>query len=186
MRVLLLVFISGAVVMALELLGSRLLAPVFGNSIFVWGSLIGVVLSALSAGYYFGGELADRQPNLQTLSTVVFAAGLLIIALPTLTPLVFDAVIKLNMGERYSPLLATALLLAPPSILLGMVSPYSVRLVARSVEKVGGASGNLFVINFREHCWDLRHSFRTDPRDWSEQDHPGYGCDVAGRCLSRR
>jgi spermidine synthase len=133
--------------MALELLGSRLLAPVFGNSIFVWGSLIGVVLSALSAGYYFGGELADRQPDLQTLSTVVFAAGLLIVALPTLTPPLFDAVIQLNIGERYSPLLATTLLLAPPSILLGMVSPYSIRLVARSVEKVGGASGNLYALS---------------------------------------
>jgi spermidine synthase len=133
--------------MALELLGSRLLAPVFGNSIFVWGSLIGVVLSALSAGYYFGGALADRQPNLRTLSIVVFAAGLLTVALPTFAPPLFDVVIRLNIGERYSPLLATTLLLAPPSILLGMVSPYSIRLVARSVEKVGGASGNLYALS---------------------------------------
>jgi len=133
--------------MALELLGSRLLAPVFGNSIFVWGSLIGVVLAALSVGYYLGGKLADRQPNLHTLSAVIFAAGILVVALPALTPQVFNAIIKLNVGERYSPLLATTLLLAAPSILLGMVSPYAIRLVARTVEKMGGASGNLYALS---------------------------------------
>jgi predicted membrane-bound spermidine synthase len=58
LRLLVSVFVSGAAVMSLELLGSRLLAPVFGNSIFVWGSLIGVVLSALSVGYYLGGKIA--------------------------------------------------------------------------------------------------------------------------------
>jgi spermidine synthase len=133
--------------MALELLGSRLLAPVFGNSIFVWGSLIGVVLAALSSGYYLGGRLADRQPNLHTLSAVIFAAGILVVVLPALAPPVFDAVVKLNIGERYSPLFATTLLLAPPSILLGMVSPYAIRLVARTVEKMGRASGNLYALS---------------------------------------
>jgi len=61
--------------MALELQGSRLLAPGFDNSILAWGSLIGVVLSALSAGYDLGGKLADRRPNLETISIAVFAAG---------------------------------------------------------------------------------------------------------------
>ena len=55
-------FTTGAVVMALEILGSRLLAPVFGNSLFVWGALIGVVLAAMSSGYATGGWLADRRP----------------------------------------------------------------------------------------------------------------------------
>jgi len=147
LRLLLSVFISGAAVMALELLGSRLLAPVFGNSIFVWGSLIGVVLSALSVGYYLGGRLADREPNLHTLSTVIFAAGILVVTLPAFTPPVFEAIIKLNLGERYSPLLATTLLLALPSILLGMVSPYAIRLAARTVEKMGKASGNMYALS---------------------------------------
>jgi spermidine synthase len=133
--------------MALELLGSRLLAPVFGNSIFVWGSLIGVVLAALSSGYYFGGRLADRQPNLQTLSGVIFAAAILIVALPALTPPVLDVIVKLNLGERYSPLIATTCLLAPPSLLLGMVSPFAIRLAARTVKKIGGAAGDLYAIS---------------------------------------
>lgn len=146
-RLLISVFVSGAVVMALELLGSRILAPVFGNSIFVWGSLIGVVLASLSAGYYLGGMLADRRPNLQTLSLVVLGAGVLVLALPTLAPPVFDAAIGAQLGDRYSPLLATTILLGPPSILLGMVSPYAIRLAAKSFEKLGKASGNLYALS---------------------------------------
>jgi spermidine synthase len=133
--------------MALELLGSRLLAPVFGNSIFVWGSLIGVILAALAVGYYLGGKLADRQPYFGTLSLLIFAAGLLVLALPTLTPPVFNSAIGLNLGERYAPLFATTVLLAPPSILLGMVSPYAIRLATRSFEKLGKISGNLYALS---------------------------------------
>jgi predicted membrane-bound spermidine synthase len=147
LRLLVSVFVSGAVVMALELLGSRLLAPVFGNSIFVWGSLIGVVLSALSTGYYLGGKIADRLPQLHILSTIIFAAGLLVLALPALAPPVFEASIGLNLGERYSPLLATIILLGPPSVLLGTVSPYAIRLAAKSFEKLGKASGNLYALS---------------------------------------
>jgi spermidine synthase len=133
--------------MSLELLGSRLLAPVFGNSIFVWGSLIGVVLSALSVGYYLGGKLADLKPSFQILSTLVFAAGILVLVLPAIAPYLFSFVISLNISEEYSPLVATTLLLAPPSILLGTVSPYAIRLVAESVERLGKASGNLYALS---------------------------------------
>jgi predicted membrane-bound spermidine synthase len=146
-RLLVSVFVSGAVVMALELLGSRILAPVFGNSIFVWGSLIGVVLASLSAGYYLGGKLADRRPELQTLSLVIFGAGVLILGIPTLAPAVFNAAIGISLGDRYSPLVATTLLLGPPSTLLGMVSPYAIRLAAKSFEKLGKASGNLYALS---------------------------------------
>jgi spermidine synthase len=133
--------------MSLELLGSRLLAPLFGNSIFVWGSLIGVVLSALSAGYYLGGKLADLKPSFQILSTLIFAAGIIVLALPAIAPPLFSFVISLNIVEQYSPLLATTLLLAPPSVLLGTVSPYAIRLVAKSVESIGKASGNLYALS---------------------------------------
>lgn len=147
LRLIVYVFVSGAAVMALELLGSRLLAPVFGNSIFVWGSLIGIVLAALSVGYWLGGRIADRRPDLRTLSLLIFAAGLLVVALPSLTPTVLDTIIKLNFRERYSPLLATTFLLAPPSVLLGTVSPFAIKLWIRTVEKIGGTSGNLYALS---------------------------------------
>jgi spermidine synthase len=147
LRLLASVFVSGAVVMALELLGSRLLAPVFGNSIFVWGSLIGVVLAALSVGYYLGGKIADLKPDFQVLSIAIFAAGLLVTSMPALAPPLFDFVVKLDIGDRYSPLLATTALLGPPSVLLGTVSPFAVRLAAKSFEKLGKVSGNLYALS---------------------------------------
>ena len=68
-------FVTGAVVMALEILGSRLLAPVFGNSLFVWGALIGVILAAMSSGYAFGGWVSDRRPGGQVLAALLLVSG---------------------------------------------------------------------------------------------------------------
>ena len=65
------VFICGAIVMSFEILGSRVLAPNFGSSVFVWGSLISVFLAGLSAGYYLGGWLADRDPSSRKLSLMI-------------------------------------------------------------------------------------------------------------------
>src|SRR6478609_6511503 len=72
----LLVFIAGLVLMGLEIAGSRVLAPHFGNSVFVWGSLISVFLIALAVGYYIGGRLADRQPSLRLLGVILVAAAI--------------------------------------------------------------------------------------------------------------
>ena len=66
---------TGAVVMALEIVGSRLLAPVFGNSLFVWGALIGVILAAMSSGYAFGGWVSDRYPGAQVLASLLLFSG---------------------------------------------------------------------------------------------------------------
>ena len=82
------VFISGAVLMALEIVGSRVLAPYFGNSIFVWGSLISVVLAALSVGYFWGGWLSERSPSFARLLLFLLVPGVLIYFLPFIYPLV--------------------------------------------------------------------------------------------------
>lgn len=141
------VFIAGAAVMALELLGSRLLFPVFGSDIFVWGSLIGVVLSGLSAGYFLGGKMADVRPDVNSFSLIVFAAGIYALAMPLISPPVFDAVVSWNLGARYGPLAATTVILGPPSLLLGMVSPYAIRLLARTFADLGSVSGNLYSLS---------------------------------------
>jgi spermidine synthase len=141
------VFVSGAVVMALELVGSRLLAPAFGDSIFVWGSLIGVVMTALAVGYYTGGRLADRRPSYGTFSLITLVAGMLILLIPLTSSLILEAVYYSGFGERYGPVLASLLLLAAPTTLLGMVSPYSIRMAAQSLQSVGGISGSLYSIS---------------------------------------
>ncbi|MEM4310839.1 MAG: fused MFS/spermidine synthase [Nitrososphaerales archaeon] len=117
------VFVSGTVVMALEILGSRILAPSYGNSIFVWGSLIGVVLTGLSSGYYLGGRLADKNPSFKIFSSIIFSAGIYVILIPFLSPYTLETSLALDFDDRYGPLFTTTILLAPPSIILGMVSP---------------------------------------------------------------
>ena len=137
------VFVSGAVVMALELVGSRILAPVFGDSIFVWGALIGVVMAALSLGYYVGGRMADRRPSYGTFTLILISAGVLILLIPLSSPFILEVTYLSGAGDRYGPILASLLLLAAPTTLLGMVSPYSVRMSAESISTLGGISGSL-------------------------------------------
>ncbi|MBC8225177.1 fused MFS/spermidine synthase [Candidatus Bathyarchaeota archaeon] len=141
------VFVSGAVVMALELVGSRILAPVFGDSIFVWGALIGVVMAALSLGYYVGGRMADRRPSYGVFSMILISAGVLIMLIPLSSPFILEVVYLSGVGDRYGPILASLLLLAAPTILLGMISPYSVRMSAESIFNLGGISGSLYSIS---------------------------------------
>jgi len=141
------VFVSGAVVMGLEVVGSRLLAPSFGDSVFVWGSLIGVVMAALAAGYYLGGRLADRSPSFRTLSLIILFAGIFTLLIPSSASYVMEAVLNSGLGDRYGPLVSTTLLLGLPTGLLGMVSPYAIRLSTRSLVEVGGTSGSLYSIS---------------------------------------
>jgi len=133
--------------MALEILGSRFLAPYFGSTLFVWGSLIGVVLAALSLGYYYGGKISDTNPNFYTFSLIIFSAGAYILSLALTTPALFEFVLALRLGERYGPLAAALMLLAVPSFLLGIVSPYSVRLGTETHRTVGRVAGNLYSIS---------------------------------------
>ena len=117
--------------MALEIVGSRVLAPVFGTSLFVWGALITTFLAALAAGYALGGRLADRRPDPALLARVLLAAGALVIVLFA-SP---DAFLALASGapvpDRFRALLAAVVLFGPPSVLMGTVTPFAVRLAAK-------------------------------------------------------
>ncbi|MBI3022605.1 MAG: fused MFS/spermidine synthase, partial [Thaumarchaeota archaeon] len=140
-------FVSGFAVMALELVGSRLITPVFGNSIFTWGSLIGVVLAGLAVGYHYGGKLADKSPIRRSFSSIVFTGGFLIVLIPFITPFVLGFSLSLGLGERYGPLLASTLILGPSTVALGMTSPYAVRIATETLERLGNVAGNLYSLS---------------------------------------
>ncbi|HKO96113.1 MAG TPA: fused MFS/spermidine synthase [Pyrinomonadaceae bacterium] len=146
-RLKVLVFVCGAVLMALEMAGSRVLAIHFGSSIYVWGSIIGIFLAALSLGYYAGGLLSDWRPSFLFLNLLMLTAGLWLLALPFYDNFVCRGILSLNIGDRAGPLLATAVLFGGPSVLLGVVSPFSVRLSARAIERMGNVSGRLYAIS---------------------------------------
>lgn len=141
------VFISGAVLMALEIVGSRVLAPYFGNSIFVWGSLISVVLAALSVGYYWGGWLSERNPSFARLLLLLVIPGALIFFLPFVYPSVNNSIAETDFGSRLNPLIASTIFFLLPGIFLGTISPYAIRLAATTLTSVGSTAGTLYALS---------------------------------------
>lgn len=146
-RVRFITFVAGAAVMGLEIMASRLLAPSYGDTVYVWGNLIAVIMGALAVGYRRGGIAADRYPNFNRLSNLVFNAGVLILLIPVTTPLVLEILGGFNLGNSAGSLVASIVLLFAPTVYLGMVSPYAVKLCADDVVKIGGVSGGLSSIN---------------------------------------
>lgn len=138
------VFFAGAAFMAYEIVASRLLAPHFGNSTIVWGSLIGVFLSALAAGYSLGGRLADRRPAAGVFAAIIASGALLVLVSVLIADPVQGWIVKQNFGLRLNPLLASLILFAPASVLMGMVTPFALRLRAANIETVGTTAGALY------------------------------------------
>ena len=145
--ILCLAFTSGFIIMSVELLGGRILAPYFGSSIYVWGSIITIFMMALSIGYLIGGRLSLHQPSL-------FRYGLFfIIAAIALTPVIvfanawMDAVFIRIEDPRYGSLIASTVLFFIPTAILGMIAPYSVRLVVESATTSGQVAGALYFVS---------------------------------------
>jgi hypothetical protein len=143
----LVVFICGAIVMSFEILGSRVLAPNFGGSVFVWGSLISVFLTGLSAGYYLGGRFADINPSSKKLSFIIIAPGLLLLTFQLYSGPVSDWIFAKDLGVRLSPLLASLMLFLAPSVFLGIVSPYTAKLMICSLHTSGKTIGMLYALS---------------------------------------
>jgi spermidine synthase len=143
----LVVFVCGAAVMVFELTGSRVLAPYAGTSIFVWASLIGIILGSLSVGYWSGGRLADRRPAGRVLSLVILASAVLIAASALAKRELLVWLYVRVPDLRWRSILASAALFSLPSWLLGMVSPYAARLRMKSLDATGKTVGSLYAIS---------------------------------------
>ena len=141
------VFIAGAALLGLEIASSRVLAPFFGNSLYVWGALIGIVLAGLSTGYWLGGIIADRYPTPRLLVAILGVSSLLVLAIPFVDGWVLDQLVGWDPGPRLNPLLATIFLFGLQAVILGTVSPVAVRLRAHSLEDLGRTAGRLFAVS---------------------------------------
>lgn len=144
---LLVTFICGAVVMGIELVGSRVLSPYFGNSIFVWGSLISVFMGGLSLGYYYGGIYSDKNPRLKKLAIVIMTSAVLLLITPFFGKPINEMISTLNMDIRYSSLLSAFTLYFFPIAGLGVVSPYIVKMSTSKLDNIGVSSGSVYAIS---------------------------------------
>jgi spermidine synthase len=141
------VFICGAVVMIFELVGSRVIGPFLGTSLFVWTSLIGIILASLSLGYYLGGKQADKNATIFNLSKTIFLAGICI-AITIGIKDVLLLYLQKNIGEiRVASVIASVVLFMPASIFLGMVSPYAAKLKLHNLDTTGQTIGNLYALS---------------------------------------
>jgi hypothetical protein len=143
----LLAFTGGFVIMSLELLGGRVLAPYFGSSIYVWGSIITVFMLSLALGYLIGGRWSVRNPSLFRFGSIFLVGAALMYPLVLFAEPAMQWIFNLVEDPRYGSLLASALLFMVPTIILGMISPYSVRLLVVNIERSGQIAGRLYFVS---------------------------------------
>ena len=146
-----LVFLAGIGAMTTEICASRLLAPFYGSSTVVWANIIGLILAALAVGYWLGGRLADAHPSPRLLGFIVLAGAALIAALPFVArpflALSIGRLESLSVGAVVGSFFASLLLFAPPVVLLGMVTPFAVRLAVTGVDAAGVVAGRVFALS---------------------------------------
>jgi spermidine synthase len=146
----LVVFVVGMSILGAEIAAARLLAPYFGASTIVWANTIGIVLVALSIGYWYGGRLADRNPTRAGLYRIVLLSGLLLAAVPFAADpflgFAVDALDSISAGAFVGSLLGVTVLVATPVLVSGAVAPYALRLAVGDVQQTGTVSGRLYAL----------------------------------------
>jgi spermidine synthase len=147
----LLVFVVGTGSLGAEIAAVRLLAPYFGASTVVWANTIGIVLVALSVGYWLGGRWADRRPSMHGLCLLALTAAVLLAIVPfaadPLLEIAVDALDSISAGAFLGSLIGVLGLVAVPVLLLGAVSPYAVRLAVKELEHAGEVVGRLYALS---------------------------------------
>jgi spermidine synthase len=138
-------FATGAAVLLIEILGTRIIGPVFGVSLFVWSALLAVTLGSLAAAYFAGGVWVDRAPTPRLLGRVVVLAGVLL----GLVPLLTHGVLRWAeaLGPRAGPLVSAIVLFAPSLFALGMVGPIAVRLAVTDLGAAGHGVGAIYAVS---------------------------------------
>ena len=150
-RLPLLVFVVGMGSLGAEIAAVRLLAPYFGASTIIWANTIGVVLVALSIGYWLGGRWADRNPSPQAMCRLALGAAVALAIVPFIGRPLLDigteALDDVSAGAFVGSLLAILVLVAIPVLMLGAVSPWALRIAMQDVENAGTVAGRLYALS---------------------------------------
>src|SRR5882762_10334938 len=140
-------FVTGAIVMSFEMLGSRYLNPYFGSGIYTWASLISTVLAALCVGYFIGGIAADRYPSTIVLGATVLIGSTYILVLPAFAEALMELVLAAFDDVKAGSLAAAFAILFFPVTFLGMYSPFGIRLMLHSAQNSGRVSGTVYGVS---------------------------------------
>jgi len=138
------VLVAGVASMGLEILAGRIIAPEFGSGIYTWGSIIGVFLTALSLGYWYGGKRAAATASTRSLGRILVTSALFVAFVLAVGDLVLQVADTLPLPVRFAPIPPIAVLFGPPVFLLGFISPYAAQLSRET--STGGASGRVYAI----------------------------------------
>lgn len=133
--------------MGIEMLGGRILAPFFGSSVHIWGSIITVFMLSLSFGYLLGGKLSTRSPSLTKYGLIFLCAGITVTPIALFAEPIMESIFLAIEDSRYGSLVASMALFFIPTIILGMLSPYSVRLLVTDKDKSGQVAGVLYFVS---------------------------------------
>ena len=140
-------FVSGFCIMTIEMLGARILSPYFGGSLSVWGSIITIFMLALALGYLLGGRLSTRTPSGVTYAFFFIGAALFSVPIILFADIIMNPIMINIEDARYGSLFASIFLFFIPTSILGMISPYSVRLMVDKEEHSGHMAGLLYFIS---------------------------------------
>ncbi len=138
-------FVEGAAVMVIELLGAKIVAPFYGTSMYVWASVLGVTLIALSSGYFIGGSVSNKYKDKSPLFVVLAVGAILTIIAPRIAPTIMMA--TTDFGVRIGSLISVSIYLLPPIFCMGMVSPIIIQLINQSQENAGQTAGTIYAIS---------------------------------------
>lgn len=145
------VFFSGMASLGIEMAASRLLGNYFGSSNLVWASIIGLILIYLTVGYFLGGSWADRSPHFSTLYRILiwaaFATGLVPLVSRPVLRLAASAFDQLQLGILFGSFVSVMILFIIPTVLLGMASPFAIRLALEDAHNAGLVSGRIYAIS---------------------------------------
>lgn len=138
-------FIEGGALMAVEIAGAKLVAPFYGNSLYVWAAVLGLTLGGLATGYFLGAAVSRRYPTVKALFVIVLVAAMLVAAMPWTAAMIMSATLGLEL--RAGITIACLVFLFPPLACFGMVSPLIIRLASVEENTAGHIAGKIYAIS---------------------------------------
>ena len=137
------VFLSGAIGMGLELIAARVLSPYVGSSNVVWTSIIGIILASMSIGYWVGGKRADKDANIDKLSNILLLAAIFTSLIPLLETVIVKILAELIPNLIVAAILCAIIVFSIPSFILAMISPFAVKIKSKEDNEIGSLSGRI-------------------------------------------